>query len=166
MRRMLWMVMLAGCTRSPARPAPDLAPPSSLVSELRVSDNDSDFSRPAVFRLFDTRDLFLKVTVPSLPRVTNLQVKIVSPLNEPFYEDNTVYTTDPTMQTADDAVMHRPVPAYPAQAIDGGWQIIHGVPILGTNFTRIPQSEGAWGITVTLEGVPTSFKSTVTFLTK
>jgi hypothetical protein len=53
--------------------------------------------------------------------------------------------------------------AWPAKQIPGGWQIIRSVPIRGTNFTRIPQPDGAWGLTATLDGVPGQLSTTVMF---
>jgi hypothetical protein len=155
-------LLLAACaSKTMGPPPPDTPPP--VQAAIAVSDDPHDFKRGNTFVLVDTMAIYVRVQQPALPATSMLSLKLVDPHGELFFEDNSPYTTnsDPTVMMQ--GPMSQPLEAWKANPIPGGWEILRSIPIRGTNFTRIPQSDGAWGLTAQLDGVPGELSTTVMF---
>jgi hypothetical protein len=155
-------LLAVGCSGQHAK-----TPPPPFQSEiLLTADARENFDlgiTASSFRLHDVRDLWVRVKVPSMPKVATLSLTFVNPLGELFYEDNTLFTTDASVQMSDDIIMHHPVPTLPATPLKGGFALDRIVPIAGSIFHRVPIRDGAWGVTASVEGVPGKLTTTVLF---
>jgi len=162
MRVLLLSLVVAGCSKQSAQPTPDQGP-LPVQAALDISDDPEDFSKGNSYPLLTTMALYVRVTQPTLPLTTMLALKFTDPHGEMFYEDHSPFTTSSDPVMVQDGLMHVPMQAWPAKQVPGGWQIIRSVPVRGTNFTRIPQPDGAWGLTAELDGVPGQLSTTVMF---
>jgi hypothetical protein len=152
------LLLSAGC-HDTGRAPPARAP----VSGIQISDEPGNYEKGNVFKLLDTASLYVRVVVPEMPQLTTLHLSFVDPSGQPFYEAHVPYTTSSQPTMAEGGLMHMPMQAWPANKLDGGWELVRSVPIRGSNFTRVPRSEGAWGITATVEGVPGELHASVIF---
>jgi hypothetical protein len=162
--RKLWLcaLFLAACaSQKGSDPGP--TQPTPVQPGITVSDDPNDFTKGNSYGLLTTTALYVRVVEPNLPATTMLGLTFTDPHGELFHEDHSPFTTntDPTMMM--DGLMHMPMKAWPADPLPGGWALIRSIPIAGTNFTRIPQPDGAWGLTADVDGVPGQLSTTVIF---
>jgi hypothetical protein len=157
-----WLIVLlalAGCRRDES-PAPPAFPPVP-GQQIQVSDDPHDFSRQSPFKVPATESLYVRVQVPSLPETTMLTIELIDPRGTLFHEEHVPYTrlAEPTM--VQDPLMHAPMQAWRAEAVDGGWALIRGIPIRGTDLMRASSTETAWGVVARIDGVPGELSTTV-----
>ena len=160
MRRLLLVLALAGCKSSDGSMAP---PPRAVQPLIQVSDDAHDFTHGNQFSRLQTLSVYVRVQVPAMPESTMLTLEFVDPEGLLFHEEHVPYTrlAEPTMMM--DSTMHQPMLAWPAEKIDGGWAMVRGVPIRGTNFTRLPRGDGPWTVRVRIDGVAGELSTTAFF---
>jgi hypothetical protein len=159
-RRLVLLLVLAGCKSSDSSLAP---PPSHVQTQIQVSDDPHDFTRGNQFSLLGTISLYVRVQVPSMPETTMLTVELIDPQGQLFHQEHVPFTRldQPTMVT--DPLFHQPMQAWRADRLDGGWALVRGIPIRGTNFTRFPRGDGAWMVQTRMDGVPGQLSTPVIF---
>jgi hypothetical protein len=163
MRAVLLCAALGACSERKVTTAPDAAPPpTALQPALQVSDVYGNWDAHT-FPLL-SRGLVARIVEPSLPEKTVLDMTWVNPRGERMLHELVPFTTNPNILEGDDPVMHDMVALSHAKPIDGGYELIRNVPLLGGPFTRVPQPDGAWGVTARLEGVPGTLTATITLL--
>jgi hypothetical protein len=158
-RRLLLLLLLAGCKSGDGSLAP---PPRQVQPGIQVSDDPHDFSRGNQFSLLSTMSVYVRVQVPAMPETTMLTVEFIDPDGLLFHEEHVPYTRLDTPTMVMGPLMHQPMQAWPAEKIDGGWALERGIPIRGTNFTRLGH-EGDWEVRVRMDGVAGQLSTMVTF---
>jgi hypothetical protein len=158
-RRLLLLVLLAGCKSSDGSLAP---PPRHAQPMIQVSDDPHDFSRGNQFSLLETMSVYVRVQVPSMPETTMLTVEFIDPDGMLFHEEHVPYTRLDTTTMVQDPLMHQPMQAWSAEKIDGGWALERSIPIRGTNFTRLGR-EGDWEVRTRIDGVDGQLSTMVMF---
>ena len=151
--RLLLVLALVGCTSN--------APPVQAL--VQGSDDPQDFSRGNQFSLPATTSLYVRVQVPALPETTMIAIELIDPQGALFHEEHVPYTRldQPTM--VENPLFHQPMLAWHAEKIAGGWAVVRGIPIRGTNFTRLVRAEGTWTVNARIDGVPDKISTTVVF---
>lgn len=145
---------LGGCNpgaQTDAAPA-DMTP--SLQATLQFSDSQMSMGAGMMSKSFNfshLRDLWVRVTVPALPRTAKLQLKFINPRGEVFFEDSAYYSPDGAaggmnMQGAPQGMTVRP-----AGKVGTSFTLDRVIPIGGSVFQRFPEA-GSWVVEAQLDG--------------
>ncbi len=142
-------MLCAGLSRLAAG-APPAAPHAKPSLELAASE--AALEQGAVASNFDfsaLRVLWIRVKVPKLSPTTEIDVALINPRGETFYETTRYFSRLPqAATTARISGRDRPVTVMPAQKIRGGYALDLPVPVAGSVFLRYP-APGRWMVRAT-----------------
>jgi hypothetical protein len=170
-RAILATTLLAtGCNGGTAMTGqPDLAmSQQGLTPQLLLSDSQGGLATGMVGNMFNfgvLRDLWVRVTMPSIGPVVTEHLTFFNPLGELMFETMLAFSLDPATQEMLMAGKSSPLTVYLATSIPGGYACDDGLPIAGTNFTRFPTTAvGDWHIKAEVDGIaPLETTMTVSF---
>jgi len=151
-----WIAGTGGCTsQKPAEPLPPQGPPPVAEPSLIVADSEAGLALGVSqqrFNFSSVRDLWARVRVQQLPRMSTMTLKLTAPGGETLYEDNAPVSTDPTVQMTPMAMTGMPAPVVTAKAFPGGgWSFDRAVPVAGSVLGRHP-TPGMWQVSATSDG--------------
>jgi hypothetical protein len=160
---LLAALALIGCSGAGPTPEPQPQPqpqPQPLQPAIALSAAPSGFDVGLVGTSFDfmnLRDLWVRITVPGMPRVAHVHLTLTNPLGARFYETNLMYSADPTMQSMPMPSVDHPVTVFAASTLPGGFAIDVPVPVAGTVLTRYPMvNSGTWTAEADVDGLASS----------
>jgi hypothetical protein len=133
-------------------------PAKAFRPALTLSDSEAGLAvagadAPRRFNFAFVRDLWVRVTVPRVLRVSVLELSFRAPDGQIFYQDRFPFTIDDRVRMAMVPGAASPTPAHPAHPIPGGYALDRPVAIAGSVFEKYPQ-RGLWRIEATVEGYP------------
>jgi hypothetical protein len=144
-----------GCQASVAGGPPDLAP--AFRSGIVFSASEAGLESGTLGDAFDfylLRDLWVRVTLPGMPRVGALTLIFLNPRGNVFHVDGPRFSLEPMMKEIEVPGVEHKLPVFAAKLVPGGYALDYPVAIGGTSFQRFPLREGIWEVRAMMEGVP------------
>ena len=155
-------MLLMGCTNGDTTGGPDTkvpptTDPTPLSPAITLSSSEGGLQTGVTAKNFNfsqLRNIWVRVTVPTLTKTTQVNLVFRNPLGEPMYETNVLYSADPQTTSMMMAGSMAPVAVSLAKHITGGYAIDVAVPVAGTVLTRYPTSGvGDWTVQAKVDGL-------------
>jgi hypothetical protein len=155
MRRTVTVILLLALTVLTQGRATALAKPKGSARagiQLAQAEEGLDAGQSlASFDLFQTRDLWIRVTVPKLDQVSSLNLTFTGPRGDVFYETNRFFTRAAQSSIERGSDGKHPLTYFQAKHVPGGFGLDQPIPIAGNVFQRYP-TPGVWTIKARLSG--------------